>query len=156
MDSGKLLPRLLLLSSLVALLALSFIFDFIASRLEIISIEGGGSQSVLVILLPIFQLVLVLGGLALFWYLITSPRRNRLESWIFMLVGLLLVFTEALLFFLPVPMSYYALAQLLAPGTFLFLGASLVCVAGALNLALKGEEKPLRVEEVEPIEGVEI
>ena len=151
MNNEKLLPRLLLISSLIALLVMSFIFDFIASRLELKTIEGGNYQSVLVVLLPVFQLILVLGGLGLFWYLSTSPNRNRLESWIFTIVGLLLVFFEALLFFLPVPMSYYALAQLVAPGTYLFLGASLVCVAGALNLALKREVKPTEVEKVEEV-----
>jgi hypothetical protein len=88
------------------------------------------------LLLPIFQLVLVFSGLGLFWYLASSPNRNKLESWIFTIIGLILVFFEALLFFLPVPMTVFSLSQLVAPGTYLFLGASLVCVMGALNLML--------------------
>lgn len=145
MDNGKLMPRLLLLSGLVALLVMSFLFDFIASMLEIKTIEGAGYQSILVVLLPVFQLILVLGGLGLYGYMNSSPNRNRLESWIFVVIGLLLVFFEALLFFLPVPLSIYSISQLVAPGTYLFLGASLVCVAGMLNLMLtRGQESAER------------
>ena len=146
------LNRLLLISGLIALLVMSFLFDIISNYLEIQTIQGAGYQSLLVLLLPVFQLIVVLGGLGLFWYLNTSPNRNRLESWIFTVVGLLLVFLEALLFFLPVPMSVYTLAQLIAPGTYLFLGASLVCVAGALNLTLKRGTASAEVDNVEEME----
>lgn len=156
MDNGKLMSRLLLISGLFALLVMSFLFDFISNYLEFQTIQGAGYQSLLVLLLPVFQLIVVLGGLGLFWYLSTSLNRNGLESWIFTVIGLLLMFVEALLFFLPVPMGVYALAQIFAPGTYLFMGASLVCVAGALNLALRrGAQAPL-VDNVEDFEQVEI
>jgi hypothetical protein len=152
MDNGKLVSRLLLISGMIALLVMGFLFDFISSYLEFQTIQGIGYQSLLVVLLPVFQLIVILGGLGLFWYLNTSPNRNRLEGWIFAIVGLLLVFLEALLFFLPVPMNFYTLAQIVAPGTYLFLAASLVCIAGAMTLALKQGTEPLEVVKAEDME----
>ena len=152
MDNGKMVSRLLLLSGLIALLVMSFLFDFISSYLEVQTILGAGYQSLLVVLLPVFQLIVVLGGLGLFWYLNTSPNRNRLESWIFAVVGLLLVFFEALLFFLPVPMSVYTLAQLFAPGTYLFLAGSLTGVIGVMTLVLKRSAMLTGVKQAEEVE----
>ncbi|OGO36268.1 MAG: hypothetical protein A2W35_09720 [Chloroflexi bacterium RBG_16_57_11] len=151
MNNEKLLPRLVLLSSLIALLVMSFLFDLISSLLEIQSIQGAGYQSVLVVLLPIFQLVLVFAGMGLFRYLNNSPDNNNLVSWIFVVVGLLFVFFEALLFFLPVPLSIYSISQLAAPGTYLFLGGSLVCIAGMLNLILKRSPRDTELVETETV-----
>jgi hypothetical protein len=133
----KRLTRVLILSGLLGFLVLSFLFDFAANIIEMQAIQGAGFQPLLVVLLPVFQLLVVLGGLGLFRYLITSPERNRLESWIFAVVGLLLVFFEPLLFFLPIPITYYALAQFVSPGTYLFLAGSLIGMIGVINLALK-------------------
>jgi Na+-driven multidrug efflux pump len=152
MNNEKMTSRLLLISGLIALLVMSFLFDFIASYLEVQTIQGAGYQSLLVVLLPVFQLIVVLGGLGLFLYLYTSPTRNRLEAWIFAVVGLLLVFLEALLFFLPIPMSFYALAQLFAPGTYLFLAGSLAGVIGVMTLVMKRGETPAEVKHTERVE----
>jgi hypothetical protein len=50
-------------------------------------------------------------------------------------------------------MSVYGVAQFAGPGTFLFLSAVLLAVAGALSLTLKRET---RSEEVEPAEEAEM
>lgn len=140
MSNEKMLSRLLLFSGMLALLLMSLLFDFGASALQIKNSEGAGLEPLLVVLFPVFEVIVVLGGLGLFWYLFSSPAADRLVGWIYTVVGLLLVFFAPLLFFLPVPMSVFALAQFVAPGSFLIQAAALVGVGGALSLVLKKGE----------------
>jgi uncharacterized membrane protein len=130
------LNRLLLLSSMVALLVMSFLFDLGTTALQIKNSEGVGLEPLLVVLFPVFEVIVVLGGMGLFWYLFTSPGRDRLIGWVYAVVGLLIVFMAPLLFFLPVPMTVYALVQYFTPGTFLIHAGGLLGVGGALSLVL--------------------
>jgi hypothetical protein len=137
MANQKMLSRLLLLSGLVALLVMSLLFDIGASALQIKNSEGAGLEPLLVVLFPVFEVIVVLGGLGLFWYLFSSPEADKLAGWIYTVVGMLVVFFAPLLFFLPVPMTFYALVQFVAPGSFLIQAGALLGVGGALSLMLK-------------------
>lgn len=139
--NNKLLTRLLLFSGLIGLLVMSFLFDIVTSSLQQFNSEGAGLEPVLVVLFPVFEVIVVLGGLGLFWYLFSNPERDRLVGSVFAVIGLLLVFLTPLLFFLPVPMAVYAVVQFVAPSTFLFQSGALLGVAGALSLALKREAR---------------
>lgn len=139
MSNEKTLSRLLLLSGLFALLVMSLLFDIGASALQVRNSEGAGLEPLLVVLFPVFEVIVVLGGLGLFWYLFAAAGPDRLAAQIFAVIGLLLTFAAPLLFFLPVPMTVYGLAQYVAPGTYLFQAAALLGVGGALSLALKRE-----------------
>jgi hypothetical protein len=138
--SEKTLPRLLLLSGMIALLVMSLLFDIGTSALQVKNSEGVGLEPLLVVLFPVFEVIVVLGGLGLFWYLFTTPGRDRLIGWIFIIVGFLLVFMAPLLFFLPVPMAVFALVLYVAPGSFFVHAAAMLGVAGALSLSLKKGE----------------
>ena len=140
MSNGKTLPRLLLFSGLIALLVMSILFDIGISALQVRNSEGAGLEPLLVVLFSVFEVIVVGGGMGLFWYLFTSPGRDRLMGWIFAVIGLLLVFLAPLLFFLPVPMVVYALVQIVSPGSYLFQAGALLGVGGALSLMLKKEE----------------
>jgi hypothetical protein len=149
MSEEKTLPRLLLLSGLIALLVMSLLFDIGTSALQVKNSEGAGLEPLLVVLFPVFEVLVVLGGLGLFWFLFTSPGRDRLIGWIYAIVGLLIVFLAPLLFFLPVPMAVYALVQYVAPGSFLIQAGALLGVGGALSLGLKKDE-PVQAEALTP------
>jgi hypothetical protein len=82
-------------------------------------------------------MLLALGGLGLFWYLFSSIQKDRPVGIAFTIVGLLLLFLTPLLFFLPVPMTLYALVQYVSPGSYLFQAGALLGVAGLLSLTLK-------------------
>lgn len=148
--SEKSLTRLLLFSGLFALLVMSLLFDIGAEALQMRNAEGAGLEPLLVVLFPLFEVIVILGGLALFWYLLAAPGQDRLVGQVFAVIGLLLTFAAPLLFFLPVPMSAYALAQYFAPGSFLFQAAALLGVGGALSLALKKGEGGRPVEPISP------
>jgi predicted membrane channel-forming protein YqfA (hemolysin III family) len=105
--------------------------------LQIKNSEGAGLEPLLVVLFPVFEVIVVLGGLGLFWYLFSSPEADKLAGWIYTVVGMLVVFFAPLLFFLPVPMTFYALVQFVAPGSFLIQAGALLGVGGALSLMLK-------------------
>ena len=138
--NNKSLTRLLLISGLVALLVMSLLFDIGTTALQIKNSEGAGLEPLLVVLFPVLEIIIVLGGLGLFSYLLTSPEKDRLVGWVFAIVGLLLTFTAPLLFFLPVPMSVYTLAQFFAPGTYLIESAAILGVAGVISLIMRREE----------------
>lgn len=137
MPNNKSLTSVLLLSGMLALLVMSVLFDVATSALQARNSEGAGLEPVLVLLFPIFAIITVLGGLGLFWYLFSAPESHRRLSWVFAVVGLLLVFLAPLLFFLPVPMSVFALARYSEPGTFLFQAGALLVGVGLLSLGIK-------------------
>jgi hypothetical protein len=137
MSNSKLLPRLLLFSGMIALLLMAFLFDLAVMGLQIRNSEGAGLEPLLVWLFPLFELLLALGGLGLFWYLFSSAQKDRPIGSAFTIFGLLLLFLTPLLFFLPVPMTLYAIVQYVSPGSYLFQAGALLGVTGLLSLALK-------------------
>ncbi len=137
MSNSKLLPRLLLFSGMIALLLMAFLFDLAVTGLQIRNSEGAGLEPLLVWLFPLFELLLALGGLGLFWYLFSSAQKDRPIGSAFTIFGLLLLFLTPLLFFLPVPMTLYAIVQYVSPGSYLFQAGALLGVTGLLSLVLK-------------------
>ncbi len=137
MSTEKLLPRLLLISGMVGLLVIAFIFDFILSAVQVQNTSGAGYEPLLVVLFPVFALAIVLGALGLFWYLFSSSDHGRLPGILFSVVGLLVLFSTPLLFYLPVPMSIYAIVQYVQPYSYVFLSSALISGIGLLSLFLK-------------------
>lgn len=128
------LPRLLLISGMVALLVMAFLFDFAATALQIQNSTGAGLETVLVMLYPVFELALVLGGMGIFWYFFSSKERSRLVTFLFLVIGLLVLFGVPLLFFLPAPMALYELIQFIRPHTYMFQAGAMLAVIGILSL----------------------
>lgn len=137
MSDSKLLPRLLLFSGMIALPLMAFLFDLAVMGLQIRNSEGAGLEPLLVWLFPLFELLLALGGLGLFWYLFSSAQKDRPIGVAFITLGLLILFLTPLLFFLPVPMTLYAIVQYVSPGSYLFQAGALLGIAGLLSLILK-------------------
>jgi hypothetical protein len=156
MRNENTLRRVLLLSAIIALLLMALIFDFIIAVLQVQNSQGAGLEPVLVVLFSLFELLLVLGGMGVFWYLVSSGERSRLVSWSFLVGGLLVLFGTPLLYFLPVPMTMLALVEFIQPGTYVFQTGAVLAVIGMFSLFIKPvpqvahEETALTVEPAEP------
>jgi hypothetical protein len=83
-------------------------------------------------------MVIVLGGLGLFWYLITSPTKAVGVMIAYILIGSLILYGLPLLFFLPVPEALLSLVQFIQPGTFFFQAGAILAMAGILSWLMEG------------------
>lgn len=128
--------RLLLISSAPALLIMAFLFDFALQSIQVRTVEGAGLEPLMVVVFPLFEMLIVTGGMGLFWYLFHHAPMERGVAKVFAILGLVILFLPPLLFFLPVPLSWYALVQFIAPGSFIFHAAALLGLGGALHLLL--------------------
>ena len=134
MQTSQKLNTFLLISGMIGLLVITFIFDFI---LEVVVArnEQGGMIPILVWLFPILDLVWVLLGLGLFWFMLQDSQ-SRLVKIFYLVVVLALLFTPSLLFVLPVPESWLPLVPLLSPDRYLFHASAMVAGIGLLSLVL--------------------
>jgi hypothetical protein len=147
------LPRLLMISAMFALIIMALLFDFAITALQVQNSTGAGLEPVLVMLFPLFELLLVFGGMGIFWYLFASGERSKLVTTLFLVVGLLIVFGTPLLFFLPVPMAFYGLVQYIQPGTYVFQVGAMLTVIGILSILLKPHPSAEQSGELPEAEG---
>jgi len=150
------LRQVLLLSAIIALLLLALIFDVVVTSLQVQNSQGAGLESLLVILFPLFALLLVLGGMGVFWYLFTSGEHSRLVGWAFLLVGWLILFSLPLIYFLPVPPSLYVVVEFTQPGTHVFQVSAQLAVIGILRLVLKPKQTTAKAGNALTEEPVEL
>lgn len=137
MNNANTMRRVLTISGLVALLLMAFLFDFAITGLQARNASGAGYESILIVLFPLFELVIVAGGLGLFWYFLNNREQGSGIAIVFFVVGLLVLFATPLLFFLPMPDGWYNLIQYIQPGTFFFQAGGLIAGAGILGIGLK-------------------
>jgi hypothetical protein len=145
--NDKNLSRLLLLSAIPAILLMAFLFDFATLTIQQRNSEGAGMEPILVVLFPIFELVVVMGVMALFWFLMRSEESNRLVVILMGLIGLLVLYATPIMFFLPVPMTWFSALDFISPGTFLFQAGAMMGGAALLTIILKKEKPDTEPEE---------
>jgi hypothetical protein len=78
--------------------------------------------------------------------MVSSGGFSRWVSVIYMVVGLLILYSTSFLFVLPVPESYYGLIEYLSPGTFLYQASGAVAAIGIFSLAMWKPAKPVEAE----------
>jgi hypothetical protein len=132
---------MLLLSAIPALLIMAFIFDFASGALQEQNMAGAGYEPLLVWLLPIFELILVLGGMGLLWLAVRFDARSKLVGYPALVVGLLIVLLPPLLFFFA-PMNLYFLVQYVQPGTYMFTAGALLAGVGVFSLIPVKDKDP--------------
>lgn len=137
MNNEKTMQRVLLLSGMIALLLLAFLFEYVMAGLLTRSTEEAGMEPVLISLYTLFEILLVLGGLALAWYLLSSGGAGKVIKIVFLIVGLLTLALFPMLFFLPVPEQMYALVQFVQPRSYPYHAGGILATAGLLGLVLK-------------------
>lgn len=141
--SEKTTSQILLISAIPAILLMAFLFDLAVVALAEQNAAGAGWEPVLIILYPLFELVIVLGVLGLFWYLFRTEPRSQGISITLLVIGFIVLFSTPLLFFLPFPVSWMALVDFLSPGTYMFQAGAMMGGVGLLSLLIKER----RVEE---------
>jgi hypothetical protein len=142
----KSLNLALLTSAMIGLLVLAFVFDILLQALVERNASQGGLDQVLVWLFPLLQLLWMVGAISLVWLMVSGGGFSRLVSVIFMLVGLLTLYSTSFLFILPVPQSFYLIIEYLSPGTFLYQASGAVAAIGIFSLAMWKPAKAVEAE----------
>jgi hypothetical protein len=142
----KLLNLALLTSAMIGMLVLAFVFDILLQALVERNASQGGLDQLLVWLFPLLQLLWMVAAIALVWLMVSSGGFSRWVSVIYMVVGLLILYSTSFLFVLPVPESYYGLIEYLSPGTFLYQASGAVAAIGIFSLAMWKPAKPVEAE----------
>jgi hypothetical protein len=141
----KSLRLALLVGAMLGLMVLAFVFDILLQALVERNSSQGGLDQLLVWLFPLLQLLWMVGAVGLVWWMVTGGGFSRWVSIIYMVVGLVVLYSTSFLFVLTLPDSFYGLIQYLSPGTFLYQASAAVAAIGIFSLAMW---KP-----VTPVEG---
>lgn len=158
----KSLNLALLTGAMVGLLLLAFAFDILLQALVERNSSQGGLDQLLVFIFPLLELLLMVGAIGLVWLMVSSGGFSRWASIIYMVVGLLVLYSTSFLFILPAPDSLYVIVQYLSPGTFLYQASAAVAAVGLFSLAMWKPAKPVEAEaeaaqelETSPVDEVE-
>jgi hypothetical protein len=139
----KSLNLALMIGAMVGLLALAFVFDISVQALVGRNTTQGGLEQWLVWLFPLCQLLLMVVTVGLVWLMVSSGGFSRLVSAIYILFGLLILYSTSLLLVLPVPESTYFIFEYISPGTFLYQASGAVAAIGIISLAMWKPAKPV-------------
>jgi hypothetical protein len=142
----KSLNLALLTGAMVGLLLLAFLFDILLQSLVDRNASQGGLDQLLVWLFPLLQLLWMVGAIGLVWLMASGGGFSRLVSVIYMVFGILILYSTSFLFVLPVPESFYRLIEYLSPGTFLYQASGAVAAIGIFSLAMWKPAEPLGEE----------
>jgi hypothetical protein len=152
----KSLNTALFTGGMVGILLLAFAFDLLLNSLTARNATEGGLDQLLVWLFPLLQLLWMVAAISLVWLMISSGGFSRLVCVIYMVVGLLILYSTSLLFVLPLPDNFYALIQYLSPGSFLYQASGAVAAIGIFSLAMwkpASQVEPGAEEAQEPASG---
>jgi hypothetical protein len=136
----------LLTGAMLGMLILAFIFDILLQALVERNSSQGGLDQLLVWLFPLLQLLWMVGAVGLVWLMISGGGFSRWVSVIYLVVGLVVLYSTSFLFILTVPESFYQLIQYLSPGTFLYQASAAVAAIGLFSLAMWKPETPVQAE----------
>jgi len=142
----KSLNTALFTGAMVGILLLAFVFDLLLNSLTARNATEGGLDQLLVWLFPLLQLLWMVAAISLVWLMISSGGFSRLVCVIYLVVGLLILYSTSLLFVLPLPENFYSLIQYLSPGSFLYQASGAVAAIGIFSLAMWKPASP-----VEPV-----
>lgn len=145
--SSRRLNDLLLTGGLVALLILAFLMDALRNAL-VSGAQTAGDQQRLFFLLPLMQLLLMLAALGLIWLGLSSAGYSRWVPFVFLVVGLVLLYALGLLSALPFPDWMYNLALYLTTESYLFQAGGAAAALGLITLFFwKEQAAPVTEEE---------
>lgn len=134
MSEGKGLQNMLLVSGLVGLLVLGLVFDLIIRALVERNAQTGMLDVTLVWLFPLLQFLFMAAVVGLVWLMIAGGGYSRWVSVVFLLVGLLVLYTNPILYTNELPDSFYVVVEYLAPGSVLFQAGGAAAAIGLLSL----------------------
>ena len=137
----------LLLSGLVGLLVLAILMDIMRQAM-LDRVETIGDEQRMLFILPLMQLLLMLAVLGLIWVALSGAGYSRWVSVIYLVVGVLLLYTLGLLSALPLPEAIYYIVLYLSVDSYLFQVGGTAAAFGLISLFFwKKEQKIIAVEE---------
>jgi hypothetical protein len=142
----KSLRLALLIGAMLGLMVLAFVFDILLQALVERNSTQGGLDQLLVWLFPLLQLLWMVGAVGLVWWMVTGGGFSRWVSVIYMVVGLIVLYSTSFLFVLTLPESFYGLIQYLSPGTFLYQASAAVAAIGLFSLGMWKPATPVEGE----------
>jgi hypothetical protein len=142
----KTLRIALLVGAMFGMMILAFVFDILLQALVERNSSQGGLDQLLVWLFPLLQLLWMVGAVGLVWWMVSSGGFSRWVSVIYLVVGLVVLYSTSFLFVLSVPESFYGLIQYLSPGTFLYQASAAVAALGLFSLAMWKPSVPVEGE----------
>jgi hypothetical protein len=134
MKPEKGMQNLLLISALAGLFLLAIVFDIITRILTDRNSQMGGLDTTLVWMYPLLEMLWVLASLGLVWLMISSGFYSRWVSVIYLVVGLIILYTNPILFVTELPDSLYVVVQYLFPGTMLIQAGGTFAAIGILSM----------------------
>jgi hypothetical protein len=135
MDSrtARRLNDLLLLGGLAGLLILAFLLDTL--RNSLLTNAGSSEEQVkLFFLFPLMELVLMLAALGLIWLFLSSAGYSRWITVVYLVFGLVLLYTLGILSVLPFPDSFYNVVLYLSLESYLFQAGGAAAALGLIGL----------------------
>lgn len=148
MSESRGLQNLLLVSGVIGLLVLGFVFDLILQALLDRNAQLGTLDTTLVWFYPLLQFLFVAAVVGLVWLMIAGGGYSRWVSVVYLLIGLALLYYNPVLYVNELPDSLYVVVQYLAPGTMLLQAAAAAAAIGLLSLWFwkppEKEDEPLK------------
>jgi len=131
--TSRRLNDLLLLGGLAGLIILAFLLDTLRNYL-LTGAESTSSQVKLFFLLPLMQLLMMLAALGLIWFFLSSAGYSRWITIVYLVVGLVLLYTLGILSVLPFPDSFYNVVLYLSLESYLFQSGGAAAALGLISL----------------------
>ena len=143
--TSRRLNDLLLLGGLVGLIILAFLLDTLRNYL-LTGAESTSSQVKLFFLLPLMQLLMMLAALGLIWFFLSSAGYSRWITIVYLVVGLVLLYTLGILSVLPFPDSFYNVVLYLSLESYLFQSGGAAAALGLISLFFWKADKVVLTE----------
>lgn len=124
-------PQLIAVIALVLFLNIAYGFDILINRFKEVNSETFTLNGPLLWVYALSRLLVASAFLWLFWYLLTKTPRGWFLPVLFIVLGLLIVFSPVL-YFTPLGSSFLAL-----PSSLFFTAGALSSASGILMLVLK-------------------
>jgi hypothetical protein len=154
MRNNSPLTDIVLSSGAIGLLLLAFLFEAVLGLMipgENAPISAGMP---VVFLTPLFELLLMCAVVALIWVMHSHREYGRIVSAVYLIVGLLFLYSNALLAVLPLPDALYVLTIYAAPDTLVFHAAGAAAALGLISLWFwKAPEPASDTTETGAVEG---
>jgi hypothetical protein len=148
MKNKKLITQLMILSGIIAVLLLALLADTLTNALITNAQNDTRTLQFLVFLEAFLQFFFMLVGVGLFWVIATNRDVGRGVRIVYLVVGLILLYSTAFMFIYPFPDSWYILTAIISPGNFFYQVSAMFAAIGLLSLYLwkPANEKKDKVE----------
>lgn len=133
MNKNSPLSDIFLSAGSIGLLILGLLFQSIIQVMTPAEGEAISAAVPVIFLTPLFELLLMCAVVAIIWAM-RSSSYGRIVPAVYLIIGLLVLYSNALLTVLPLPESLYVLTFYAASNTMVFHAAGAVAALGLLSL----------------------